>query len=331
MKRVIFIFFLFPIIYSCSKTESTPAVTPPVVIKLSSCDSIKQGLLKTTSDTIRLVSCLTITNCDSIRLGILKPNTQDTLRLLSCIKITGCDSVRLGVLKPNTQDTLRLLSCIKISGCDSVRLGLLKSTKDLLRLGCNSVTIGTQKWMIVNLDIETYRNGDIIPQVTDVKTWGESFTSKTGAWCYFNFDPANGVIYGKLYNWYAVNDPRGLAPQGWHIPTDDEWTTLGNFLGGNEVAGGKMKTTGITLWNTPNIGATNQSGFAGLPGGTLSFQSGSSANTLGQVGYWWSATEASPGFDITKAWTRAVNYNSEKLFRNYDSKINGISVRCLKD
>ena len=103
--------------------------------KLSGCDSIKQGLLKTTSDTIRLVSCLSITGCDSLRLGILKPNTQDTLRLLYCAKITGCDSLRFGILKPNKADTLRLLSCIKITGCDSLRLGIFKPNKaDTLRL-----------------------------------------------------------------------------------------------------------------------------------------------------------------------------------------------------
>jgi len=98
LKKLIFILSIFSIIYSCSKKESTPTVTPPVVIKLSGCDSIKQGLLKTTSDTIRLVSCLSITGCDSLRLGILKPNTQDTLRLLSCIKLSGNDSMRLGLI-----------------------------------------------------------------------------------------------------------------------------------------------------------------------------------------------------------------------------------------
>jgi hypothetical protein len=113
MQKPIFIFILFVIIYSCSKTESTPTV-PPVMVKLSGCDSIKQGLLKTASDTIRLISCLSITGCYSLRLGILKPNTQDTLRLLSCIKISGCDSLRLGILKSNKQDSIRLISCFSL-------------------------------------------------------------------------------------------------------------------------------------------------------------------------------------------------------------------------
>jgi hypothetical protein len=128
MKKLILLFIIFISIYSCSKTEVNVIVsnTSPVANKLSSCDSIKQGLLKNTSDTIRLISCLSINGCDSLRLGLLKPTTQDTLRLSSCIKINGCDSLRLGLLKPTTQDTLRLLSCIKINGIDSVRLGLLK-------------------------------------------------------------------------------------------------------------------------------------------------------------------------------------------------------------
>ncbi len=343
------------IVYACTKTEtSTP--TPPVVIKLSGCDSIKQGLLKTTSDSVRLLSCLTITNCDSIRLGILKPSTQDTLRLLSCIKITGCDSIRLDILKPNKQDTLRLLSCIKITGCDSVRLGVLKpNTQDTLRLlscikisvcdsvrfgllksdkynSCNisSITIGTQKWMIVNLDVLTYRNGDTIPQVNDRLAW-ENLT--TGAWCYYNNDPANGVIYGKLYNWYAVNDPRGLAPQGFHIPTEAEWTTLGTFLGGDEVAGGKMKTTGITTWTTPNAGATNESGFSGLPGGmrndynTTPPSYTDSFNGVGVYGLWWSASAGSS----TNANCRQLISALGRLFIYENNKKRGFSVRCLRD
>jgi uncharacterized protein (TIGR02145 family) len=98
-----------------------------------------------------------------------------------------------------------------------------------------------------NLNVSHYRNGDVIPQVTDPTAWS-SLT--TGAWCYYNNDTANGTVYGKLYNWYAVNDPRGLSPQGWHVPTDAEWTNLTSCLGGESLAGGKMKAT--TLWDSPN-------------------------------------------------------------------------------
>jgi uncharacterized protein (TIGR02145 family) len=173
-----------------------------------------------------------------------------------------------------------------------------------------------------NLDVMTYRNGDVIPQVTDATAWAGL---TTGAWCWYNNSADNGAIYGKLYNWYAVNDARGLAPQGWHIPTDAEWTTLSTLLGGNAAAGGKMKTTGTTRWTAPNTSATNESGFAGLPGG---YRDGDGAfSGVGGYGLWWSATE----FDSTYAWGRALSYNSGTLYRNPTNKYIGFSVRCLRD
>ncbi len=328
MKKLILILLTSGIIYSCSKTETTPTVTPPVVVKLSGCDSIKQGLLKTTTDTIRLVSCLSINGCDSIRLGILKPNKQDTLRLLSCIKISGCDSIRLDILKPNKQDTIRLLSCIKISGCDSLRLGLIKSANDLLRLNyCNSIiTIGTQIWMKANLDVVTYRNGDTIPQVTDDTKWSNL---TTGAWCYLNNDPANGAKYGKLYNWYAVMDSRGLAPQGWHIPTNAEWETLNNYLPiAFRVPGpaGALKEMGISNWKSPNNYATNATNFTARPGECRT-EYGGFSNNIGIRGYWWTSTQTL----ITQAYYRNLYYLSGDLGEGYFKKTWGFSVRCLRD
>ncbi len=187
-----------------------------------------------------------------------------------------------------------------------------------------TIVIGTQQWMRENLDVLTYRSGDTIPQVTDPF----EFTGlTTGAWCYYNNDPANGAIYGKLYNWYAVNDPRGLAPQGWHILTDEEWTTLSTKLGGLDVAGGKMKTTGTTLWTTPNTEATNSSGFAGLPGG-YRYNDGP-FDFVGIFGNWWSATETE--YDTTNAWFRRLYYDPGLLTRSGNVKTFGYSVRCLRD
>ena len=185
-----------------------------------------------------------------------------------------------------------------------------------------TIVIGTQQWMEKNLDVMTYRNGDVIPQVTDNTAWAGL---TTGAWCWYSNSADNGAIYGKLYNWYAVNDPRGLAPQGWHIPTDAEWTTLGTLLGGDAVAGGKMKTTGTTRWNTPNTSATNQSGFAGLPGGTR--DDFGTFGSVGSIGYWWSATE----YNSPNAWFRYLNFYDGYLYRLYFNKKNGFSVRCLRD
>ena len=210
-----------------------------------------------------------------------------------------------------------------------------------------NVTIGTQIWSSTNLDVTTYRDGTPIPQVTDPSQW-QNLT--TGAWCYYNNDPANNATYGKLYNWYAVagihdtaslNDPslrKQLAPQGWHIPSDAEWSILINHLdpnadGGNNfnnVAGGKMKSTGTIqagtgLWQDPNTDATNASGFTGLPAGCRG-----SDGAFGNIGYnviWWSSSELS----TTGAWYRYLGYDGGDAYRSYYNKKNGFSVRCLRD
>ena len=125
------------------------------------------------------------------------------------------------------------------------------------------IKIGTQIWMSENLNISHFRNGDIIPEAKTAEEWKEARIKKQPAWCYYNNNLENGEIYGKLYNWYAVNDKRGLAPVGFHVPSDDEWTALSDYLGGEDIAGGKLKST--IGWN--NNSATNSSGFSALPGG----------------------------------------------------------------
>jgi uncharacterized protein (TIGR02145 family) len=187
---------------------------------------------------------------------------------------------------------------------------------------CTLISTGTQTFMDKNLVVVTYRNGDVIPQVTDQTAWA-SLT--TGAWCHYNNDPANDTIYGKLYNWYAVNDPRGLAPQGWHIPTSAEWQCFSISLGGEFVAGGKMKTTGTSRWKSPNTGATNESRFAGLPGGLRSYV-GTFAS-VGTNGFWWSATENGS----TDAWVSTLYYNDGMLVTGANLKKSGLSVRCFRD
>jgi len=182
------------------------------------------------------------------------------------------------------------------------------------------VTICNQTWTKSNLNVSHYRNGDVIPQVTDPTQWANL---TTGAWCYYNNDPANGAIYGKMYNWYAVNDPRGLAPQGWHVPTDTEWNTLITCLGGNAVAGGKMKEVGTTYWSTPNLGATNSSRFTGLPGGQRNYFG--NFETI-QIGSWWSSNEIG-----NFAYQRSIFYDTTTVVRSGLGKLTGISVRCVKD
>ena len=194
-----------------------------------------------------------------------------------------------------------------------------------------SITIGTQTWTTKNLDVATYSDGTVIPQVTDPTAWA-SLT--TGAWCYYNNDSGTGTTYGKLYNWYAVagihdNDPntpnKKLAPTGYHVPSDAEWSTLTTFLGGENVAGGKMKETGTAHWNSPNTDATNSSGFTGLPGGSRNFNG--TFSIIGNYGNWWSSSE----FNTPNAWSRYLSYVNGTAYRNSFSKKFGFSVRCLRD
>jgi uncharacterized protein (TIGR02145 family) len=185
----------------------------------------------------------------------------------------------------------------------------------------HDVIIGTQTWTGCNANVSTYANGDPIPQVTDLIAWN---ALTTGAWCYYNNDPSTEATYGKLYNWYAVNDPRGLAPTGYHVPTDTEWADLTNYLGESTIAGGAMKEAGLCHWVSPNLGATNSSGFSALPGGS---QEGYPATNLGYNGYWWSSTEYSTPY----AWYNYTSNASEATQLNINSKNWGLSIRFVKD
>ena len=186
----------------------------------------------------------------------------------------------------------------------------------------NEVTIGTQVWMTKNLDVSTFRNGDPIPQAKTKEEWEKAGDNKLPAWCYYENDPANGAKYGKLYNWYAVSDSRGLAPVGYHIPSDAEWTILSDYLGGAEKAGAKMKSK--QGWAEDGNG-TNSSGFSGLPGG-YRLDDGAFGN-VGEYGYWWSSTE----YGTNDAWYRFLPYGNGYVYRYDDGKVRGFSVRCLRD
>ncbi len=184
------------------------------------------------------------------------------------------------------------------------------------------LTICCQSWMTKNLNVDRYRNGDIIPKITDPTTWA---ALTTGAYCYYNNDSTTyAETYGKLYNWYAVNDPRGLAPEGWHVPTDFEWITMENCLGGASVAGGAIKETGTTRWLAPNTGATNTSGFTALPGG-YRVNNGTFGGITNDVSFW-IATESG-----SAAMYRFLTTNGANIIRGTNSKRYGYSVRCLRN
>jgi clan AA aspartic protease (TIGR02281 family) len=185
-----------------------------------------------------------------------------------------------------------------------------------------SVKIGNQVWMTENLNVDRFRNGEIIPHVQGAKAWNDAAENKQPAWCYYNNDPANGPQYGKLYNWYAVADARGLCPAGWHIPSDDEWTILTNALGGEDEAENKMKSK--SGW-AENSKGNNSIGFTGLPGGYRT--SSGSFDYVGEHGFWWSSTE-----DYTEvARYRTLGYSYGYVYRGFFNKGKGFSVRCLRD
>jgi uncharacterized protein (TIGR02145 family) len=182
------------------------------------------------------------------------------------------------------------------------------------------VKIGTQAWGIANLNVMTFRNGDTIPEARTNKEWVAAGEAKKPAWCYYNNDPAMGQKYGKLYNWYAVNDPRELAPAGWSLSTDEDWAKLTYYLTGKEAAGTKLKST--TGWKDGDNG-TNESGFTGFPGG-YRVENGIFKN-FGSTGIWWSASE----YNSLSAYDHYL-FLGGSLGRSNSPKQRGESVRCIK-
>lgn len=190
----------------------------------------------------------------------------------------------------------------------------------------NEVKIGKQVWMSENLDVDRFKNGDLILEAKTADEWAQAGKNKQAAWCYYNNDPYNGQKFGKLYNWYAVIDPRGLAPKGWHIPSNEDWAHLSNFLGGESAAGKKMKSTRFWANNEGESGnGTNESGFSGLPGGTR--HSKGNFMNIRNYGGWWSTNEN----DVGLAWTCQLSYSTGIGYKYSSNKAYGFSVRCLRD
>lgn len=185
-----------------------------------------------------------------------------------------------------------------------------------------SVKIGSQIWMTRNLDVDKFRNGDPIPHAATHEQWLEASNKRQPAWCFIEENPANGVKYGKLYNWFAVNDPRGLAPLGWHVATDEDWTRLTDYLGGESSAGRKLKSR--VGWEESGNG-DNTSGFYALPGGGRDYR-----GPYGGKGYnaqWWTSTSR----DGYNSYVRTLNYSDENIIRRTNSNDFGYSVRCVKN
>ena len=181
----------------------------------------------------------------------------------------------------------------------------------------HTITIGTQVWMVENLKTTKFRNGNPIPMVFDSAAW---CNLTTGAFCNYDNTDSNYKTYGRLYNWFAVDDYRNLAPPGWHVSTLDDWSTLINYLGGASVAGAKLKEIGFTHWSDPNTGATNLSGFTALPGGGRN--NFGSFYGMGHNGFWWSTAINSHYY---------INYNGTLVGKIGIENQYGFSVRCIKN
>ncbi|MCK5148368.1 T9SS type A sorting domain-containing protein [bacterium] len=211
---------------------------------------------------------------------------------------------------------------LEITGNVTLDITVNRTVTDIDGNVYRTVKIGDQWWLAENLKVIHYRNGDDIPNVTDNTEW-QNLT--TGAYCNYDNDLNNVVTYGRLYNWYAVDNSRNIAPEAWHVPTDAEWTTLTTYLGEN-LAGGKMKEIGTTHWSSPNTGATNESGFSALPGGARNYY-GIFEHIGSTTADFWSSTESSS----YGAWYRNLDYNYSDVYRTSYVKEGGFSVRLIRD
>jgi uncharacterized protein (TIGR02145 family) len=207
--------------------------------------------------------------------------------------------------------TLKIIPIVMTLFCMSGNGLFEQIIKDFEGKEYKTITIGNQVWLSENLNTTHYRNGDLIPEVKTSTEWEECYQKGKGAWCYYNNDPANGQKFGKLYNWYAVNDPRGLPPGGTHIPTNKEWQSLITNLGGMSSAFPKLKSS---------------SGFAALPGGERYYKD-CSFYKMGEIGFWWSSTKE----DTYNAWYHAVHFGYSQVGTDNGGMNTGFSVRCVVD
>ncbi len=199
-----------------------------------------------------------------------------------------------------------------------------QSIKDIDGKVYKTVKIGQKTWTAENLSVIRFLNGDSIFEAKTPEEWHQAGISKKPAWCFYDNNVANGKLYGKLYNWYAVADPRGLAPKGSHIPTNADWTALTKSQGGVDIAGIKMKNT--TGWN-PKSKGTNKSGFTGLPGGT---RNGAGIfSGINDKGQWWSVSETIGG--TNQAYSVMLSYYSVEVSYETKDKEFGFSVRVVED
>ncbi len=275
----------------------------------------------------------TVVNCEGqlVESGYVKMGqqifltTNGAFAIQSCYTgdyyIRGFDTINPDSIKVSEEVTVTVGSTGTDAGVLSTCNTMFGTITDIDGNIYPTVLIGNQLWMADNLRTATYANGEPIANVTNNNVW---IFSSSGAWCNYDNNVANETVYGKLYNWLTTVDPRGLCPAGWHVPTDAEWTILTDYLGGLSLAGGKMKS--VSGWAWPNTGATNESGFSGLPGG-FRFGNGSGDDGIDAYGYWWSSSGLSAAF----SYFRSLSCCIDDAYRSSQDKQFGFSVRCVKD
>lgn len=340
MKKILLLAVVTLFFYSCNTNDGPSADIPEVTNLVRTNDIVSIGHISANVYGSLVPAQLASISAYGICYGLsANPSVSgQTVQSTNANSETGNFSCLLTSLSSNT--TYHVRAYATINGETKYGDDLTFNTLSQLYTNGNGVTdvngtsypsiiINGKQWMKTNLSVTKYKNGDVIPEVTDLTQW-DNLT--TGAWCYYANDTANGTIYGKLYNWYAVNDPRGLAPAGWHIATDTEWTSLTNFLGGGSIAGSKLKLQGEP-WPTNSAVSTNQSGFSALPAGYGYLTYPPEGQTtyesfldITNVTYWWTATAT----NTPTSWTWNVNLNNQLTRSNVHKKA-ALSVRCIKN
>ncbi|MFZ5981574.1 MAG: fibrobacter succinogenes major paralogous domain-containing protein [Candidatus Zixiibacteriota bacterium] len=283
---------------------------------------------------VALITCFIISaasvsayDCGDVTCSGGAPDISDVTRIIDYLYLTRsplCNPVIADVNgsggEPDISDITLLIDHLYLSyrplNC------LVGTVTDIDGNVYQTVKIGDQWWMAENLKVTRYRNGDPIPKMTDNGSWS---SLNTGAYCEYNNNIFIVGTYGRLYNWYAVNDYRKLAPEGWHVPTDGEWQILIDYLGGNDISGEKLKEIGTAHWLSPNTGANNESGFTALPGGYRVTNGNYIA--MSYYAYFWSTTAN----DAINAWFRCLYYNNTMVGSNYTFKGSGCSIRCVRN
>ena len=308
---------------STSSTTTSTTTAEPTTSTTSTSTSTSSSTTTTTT-TLYPCDCLTFENTDKFTHVIAYTDCSNVP--ITGVNISGYEIIKVCGSQGSADDPTVTIavgaSCV--GGLCPEPTTSTTSTTTTICVNCTlgDVTIGTQVWTGCNLNVDTYANGDPIPQVTDPTVWA-SLT--TGAWCYNNNDPGNELAYGKLYNLAAVLDPRGLAPTGYHVPSATEWATLATFLGGLAAAGGEMKEVGTCHWDSPNNFATNSSGWTGLGGNHRAFDG--TFYPTNDFGLWWTTTSV----DLTNSIYRGLTSSNSILLLAYVNNKAGLSVRLIQD